>query len=305
MDKDAGGSGGGASFFTPASGGGAVPPAAGNAGAAPGAAGNKPAVDPGTGDASKGGSPADWRATLPKELQEDATFKKFADVPALAQSYLNAQKLIGAEKIPKPTKHSTDEEWANIFKQLGLPEKPDDYTVKFKEGISIDDQFSKGFKETAYKLGVLPKQAQALADWFSDINLGSEQSIKADVQKKFDAGVADLKKEWGNSYDLEIARANKVASELGGEKFIDLLNKTGMGGDKEVVKFLAKVGGSLYGEHKFVEAQGTPGTMNPEQLDKEIKTLQMDPAYTDKLHPKHKIVVKEVTDLFQKRYQPA
>lgn len=308
MDKAGdGGSGGGAaagsgSFFTPPAGGGQVPPDKGNAGASSGAAGDKPPVDAGAGNAPQGTGASDWRSSLPKELQEDATIKKFSDVSTLAKSYLNAQKLIGADKIPVPTKHTTDEEWNNIYKRLGLPEKPEDYAVKFKEGVSVDDKFSKDFKDTAYKLGVLPKQAQALADWFSDINLGSEQSVKAEMDKKFQAGVAELKKEWGNSYELQVARANKAANDLGGKELVDYFNSTGLGGDKNIVKFLAKVGESLFGEHKFVDAQGTPDGMSPEQLDKEINKAKMDPAYLDKMHPNHKAAVKEVQELFQKRY---
>lgn len=293
---------GAASFFTPASGGGQVPPAKGDAGASSGAGGDKPAVNAGSSNASQGTAATDWRSALPKELQEDATFKKFADVSALAQSYVNAQKLIGADKIPVPTKHTTPEEWNNIYKRLGLPEKPEEYAVKFKEGISIDDKFSNGFKETAYKLGVLPKQAQALADWFSDINLGSEQSIKAEAEKRFQAGVVELKKEWGNSFELQLARANKVISDIGGQELVDHINAQGLGADTKIVKFLAKLGETMFAEHKFVDAQGTADAMSPDQIDKEIRALQAQPGYMDKLHPSHKAVVKEVTELYQKRY---
>jgi len=42
--------------------------------------------------------------------------------------------------------------------------------------------------------------------------------------------------------------------------------------------------------------------MSPQELDKEINKLRMDPAYMDKSHPNHKAAVAEVKDLFEKRY---
>jgi len=301
-DANGGAGGGTASLLTPSGSGSTVPANAGNAGATQGTNPQQAANGTPAGNNAAGSTTADWRSALPKELQEDATIKKFTDVSTLAQSYVNAQKLIGADKIPVPSKHTTDEEWAGIYRKLGVPEKIDDYTVKFKEGVSVDDKFTADFRALAHKTGVHPKQAQALADWFSDVNLGAEQSVKAEVQKRFDTTVVELKKEWGNAYDLQLSRAQKVANELGGESFIKELESTGMGGNKHVIQFLAKIGEKMYAEHKFVEAQGGTNTMTPADLDKEINRLKTEPAYTDKLHPRHKDVLAEMTDLFQKRY---
>ena len=120
------------------------------------------------------GTPTDWRATLPESIREDATLKKYKSVDDLAGAYINAQKLIGGNKMVVPNENTTEDEWKDIFKKLGVPEKVDDYKVKFKDGSTIQEDFVKDFQATAHKLGVLPKQAQALAEWFSDINLGSE-----------------------------------------------------------------------------------------------------------------------------------
>ena len=104
---DGGGGGASGSLLTPSGGGSGAPAGAGDAGAASGADSGKPAGDAGTGDGAKGGGAADWRSQLPKELQEDATLKKYTSVSALAGAYLNAQKLIGADKIAIPGKHAT------------------------------------------------------------------------------------------------------------------------------------------------------------------------------------------------------
>lgn len=275
-----------------------------NAGSGDGGAGASGGASGGGNNAGSagGGNASDWRAGLPKEMQENASLKKYTSIEALAGAYLNAQKIIGAEKIPVPGKHTTEEEWKAIFQKLGVPEKPEDYTVKFKEGFSVDEKFSKEFQQHAHKLGILPKQAQALADWFSDINMGSEQSVQAELKKQFETGVANLKKDWGNAFDLNVARANKALAELGGEEIVNHFLKRGYGGDEKVIRFLAKVGETLFGEHKVVEGQGGSGVMTPKELDTEISRLQKEPAYFDKTHPNHKSIVEEVRELYAKRY---
>lgn len=255
-------------------------------------------------DQKESNPPADlgWRAQLPKELQDEPSLTKFTSIEALAGAYKNAQKLIGGEKIPVPTKHTTEEEWQGIFKKLGLPEKMDEYGVKFKEGAPVDEKFTKDFKEQAYKLGLLPKQAQAMADWFTNVNEGAIQYTQEQAKANFEKEVNTLKQEWGNAFDLNVSRANKAVKELGGDELLQHLTAKGLGADAKTMKFLAAVGEKLFAEHKFVEGEGTNSTKSPKELDQAIRELQQNPAYFDKHHPSHKAIVEEAKELFAQRY---
>ena len=51
----------------------------------------------------------------------------------LLKSYKHAQKLVGADKIPVPNKHATEEDWNEVFKRLGAPDKPEDYKYNIKD----------------------------------------------------------------------------------------------------------------------------------------------------------------------------
>lgn len=64
---------------------------------------------------------SNWRDTLPDELKMDASLLKFNDIPSLAKSYVNAQRLIGADKIALPGEHATDDEWSEVYDRLGRP----------------------------------------------------------------------------------------------------------------------------------------------------------------------------------------
>lgn len=244
----------------------------------------------------------DWRASLPTELKDNAALKKFTSVEALAGSYVNAQKLIGGDKIAVPTKHSTPEDWQNVYRKLGVPEKLDDYAIKFKDGVTIDKDFSEQFRTTSHKLGILPAQAQALAEWFSDINTGSEAKVQEIIKQQYNEGVNTLKQEWGNAFELNINRANKLVKEVAGPEIGKHFIDRGYGGDPQFMRFLAKTAEVLYKEHKFVDGDGGGNPLTPTEIDAEIKKGMMDAAYMDAKHPNHKAAVKHVQDLYAKRY---
>lgn len=291
--------GGATSFITTPDKGGQDPQKTAGADPTPGDGGKGNA---GATDTAKGGQTSDWRSALPKELQEDATIKKFTSVDALAGAYINAQKLIGGDKIPVPNKHTTDKDWADIYKKLGLPEKVDDYNIKFKDGVPVEENFAKMFKQKAHAAGILPKQAQVLAEFFSDSIVQSQTHAEQMSQAEFTKNKQQLEKEWGNSFDLNVNRANKVVNELGGPELSELLNSTGAGGNAVIMKFLAKVGENLFKEHKFVEGEGTSSTLSPKELDAQINKLRAEPAYYDKAHPQHKAIVEEIKGLYDLRY---
>lgn len=297
-----GGSGGGtgnSSFLATSQGGGGAQASAPNAGAPQGTGEQKAPGNASSGGATQGSTTSDWRSQLPEELQKDASISKFDSPATLAKSYLNAQRLLGADKIPVPGKNATAEDWKNVYHKLGLPESKDKYAVKFKEGISLNEEFANTFKEQAYNAGVLPQQAQAMADWFSDINLKAEQTIAEEKQKQFKADQEVLAKEWGQGYNTKIARAMKVLEDHGGKELIDHLNATGMGADGKVVKFLAALGDKLYAEHKIVNESGALTTgKTPDEIRREINRMMADPAYMNKSHPNHKQAVKDMQDLY-------
>lgn len=305
---DGGGAGGGSgSILTAFNAGGGTETSKGGAGT-PNDTTGKNATPGVTGE---GTSPAkstvnDWRLGLPSDLQEDATLRKFSDVPALAAAYINAQKLIGTDKIAIPGKHASDEDWGNVFKKLGLPEKVENYDLKFKEGATIDETFTNDFKSTAHKLGILPKQAQALADWFSDVNLTAETKYLDEVKVTQGKALEGLKTEWGKVYDANLSRAHLVLKNFADKDLLQHLNDTGMGNDPKLIKLLAGVGKKMYGEGQIVQGDSSfSAPMSAAEAKKTVDNIMANQnhPYFLKEHPGHKTAVKEVQDLFQKMFQ--
>lgn len=295
-DGTGGGAGGGSLLNTDGgNGGGQAQGAKGAANAA--GAGDKPGGNP---DPAGASGAAAWISALPKELQEDASLKKFSDVQGLAKSYINAQKLLGADKIPVPSQHATDEDWQNVFNKLGLPESVDKYEVKFGDQATLDKKFVDEFKALAHKSGILPKQAQKLADWFTQSNLSAEQEIVKARNEQVTKEVNELKTEWGKAFDDKIRYANNALAKFADAPTLEYLGKTGLSNDVRLVKLLSAMGEQLFKEGKIPDAQSSGSRLSPADARKAATTIigNMDHPYHQKGHPGHKAAVEEVAELF-------
>lgn len=273
-----------------------------------GTGGSTPPADKGTpppaDKGSEGGKGSDesWLTALPDDLKEDATLKNFKDIKSLAAAHVALKKHLGADKIALPGKNATAEDWKALYTKLGVPEKVDDYKVEFKKEAVITDDFAKEFRTKLHSVGILPQQAQALADWVSETNITNTKKFSEDRAKQQQAEIGELRKEWGNAFDTQVARANKLLAEHADEATVKYLQSSGLGNDVRLIKLLAAAGGALYKEDKALEGQGQ-GTakLTPAEARAEANKIVADfkHPYHIKDHPNHKSAVEEVAKLFE------
>ena len=102
----------------------------------------------------------DWRSGIPEEIRGHKSLEHIQDVGALAKSYVNAQSMIGADKIAIPGKHATDEDWGEVYRRLGRPDSPEGYelTNELPEGAEASDDLLSWFKGAAHDAGLTPQQ---------------------------------------------------------------------------------------------------------------------------------------------------
>ena len=62
-----------------------------------------------------------FKDLIPENFREEKSLENFNNMEDFVKSYLHAQKLVGADKIPVPNKHATEEDWNEVFKRLGAP----------------------------------------------------------------------------------------------------------------------------------------------------------------------------------------
>lgn len=259
----------------------------------------------GAGSGSGGsGSAADWKASLPEDIRSHGALAQIQDIQSLAKSYVHAQSVIGKKGVFVPGEKATDEEWQGFYKSIGVPEA-DKYEVAVPNGIPVNQDAIKGFKEAALKAGLLPRQAQALLDWeVSREKTMQEQTAqqKANEQKQ---GLADLQKEWGAGYDKNISLAKTAVEQIGGKTWQQFLERTGLGNDPVVIKTMAEFG-KLLGEDKIRGGgdAGKFGGQTPQEIQGKISSIMADGKhpYFDPSHPSHRSAVMEMEGLYKSLY---
>lgn len=147
-----------------------------------------------------------------------------------------------------PGKDAKPEDWATFYKQIGRPEKPEEYEIPVPEGM--DGAFAKEMAPILHKHGLTTAQAKGLAeDWNAMQSKQQQDAIKAiDAQNKVEE--ADLKNEWGQNHDANMHFAKLAVKQfLPQEKagaMIDAIESAI--GYKATIQFLHGIGKGL-GEH--------------------------------------------------------
>ena len=244
----------------------------------------------------------DWKASLSDEIRADKSLENIKDVEGLAKSYVHAQKLVGADKIPVPNKHATEEDWKEVYKKLGRPEDASGYKYDLPEDQTIDETALKNFSDQAHKLGLLPGQANGMVKFYNEMQAASLQEQDSVAIAARENSAKELKQEWGQAYDQKISQANNLAKTVGiGELFdTNLADGTKLGDNPVMIKAFAELAAKM-GEDSITQSSG-PIYQTPAQIEKEIGNLtQVGSAYWDKNHPNHHAAVEEVLALREKK----
>ena len=245
----------------------------------------------------------DWRAALSDELRADKSLENIKDVPSLAKSYIHAQKLVGADKIPVPNKHATEDDWNAVYEKLGRPQSADGYKFNLPEDQKVDEQGLKVFADHAHKLGLLPNQAEGMVKFYNQMKASEIAAADSTATAGRQKAIDELQTEWGQAYNQKLTAANNVVSEVFPKGFMsmNLEDGTKLGDHPAVIKAFATLADKM-GEDKIPQAEG-PSYLTPKQIDKEIANIQAPgSAYWDKNHPNHKAAVEEVQALFEQKH---
>ena len=227
-----------------------------------------------------------WKEIISKEYRSNPNIEKFTEIDALAKSYINAVSMIGSDKIPVPTNNSTDEQWNEIYTKLGRPESPDKYKLDVKS-------------ENAHKLGLNNKQAQGILEFYKNNMEQSAQQQSINTETAQADAEAQLRKEWGRSFDENIKRAGSLAKANMSPELLDMQMKDGtrLGDHPEIIKGFANIA-NLISEDKIIGTE-QENMSQGRDLETEISTIVNDRngPYWNRNHPDHDKVVQQVLTL--------
>lgn len=245
-------------------------------------------------------TPSTWKDSISQEFREDPNISKFTEIDALAKSYINATRMIGQDKVAVPNQNSTDDQWSEVYDKLGRPESPDKYKLDVKsEVVPLDDGTIKSFSENAHKLGLNNKQAQGILEYYKNSMESSEQQARIDTETAQANAEAELRKEWGRSFDENLKKAAGVAKANMDEKILNMELKDGtrLGDHPSVIKGFANIA-NLMSEDKMIgtaEENSTSGRDYQSEISSIVN--DRDGPYWNKAHPEHDKVVQQVFTL--------
>ena len=241
---------------------------------------------------------SNFQDLIPEEYREEKSLSNFKDMGDFVKSYLSAQKIVGADKIPVPNKFATEDDWKAVFTKLGAPETPEDYKYNFKEG-EVDQELLSSFNQQAHKLGLLPQQAESLIKFYNDMNEGSSVQAEEKAAETRLNTENELKKEFGPQYAKRLDQAKRLASSTLGNDFLEntfLQDGSRLGDNLNVVKAFSNLAEKL-SEDEVVKGDSS-SYMTANEIEKEIDELtQEGSAYWTKTHPNHQRAINEVLRL--------
>lgn len=171
-----------------------------------------------------------WRAELPDTLKEHEAFKDYATKNDLWKSHIDLrEKAKGyegqlANAILKPGEKATDEEKTayrqSLYKELGVPDKPEDYKFtkpEIPEGMPYDDAVEAWFKTAMHNRHVSPEDANGFFNDYISMTAQYFQEASKLQKEATQTKMNDVKKAWGTdaAVNSDLAtRAIKVLADL-------------------------------------------------------------------------------------------
>ena len=125
---------------------------------------------------------------------------------------------------------------------------PADIQIKIPEGVAVDQGLLKTFTEFAKEHKIAPEAAQKFADSYmgSAKKATEEATLRQAEQIVSWAEEARADKEIGGAnWDKNVAAANKAMQRFGSKDLVALMNQSGLGNHKEMIRFFSKIGKSI------------------------------------------------------------
>lgn len=253
---------------------------------------------------------ADWKAALPEDLRVHPSLKDIKDLSALANSFVNGQKLIGADRatlVQVPGPDADDATKNDFYSKLGRPENADGYELPvdekmFSDGFKRNEEMEKWFKDEAHKAGLSTTQAKALYGSFINYSKGVFDQTSTEIKQARDNAISSLKTEWGAAYESQINRAKGVVNEFMDDDMKNFLASSGLGDHPTFIKTMAALGKAL-GEDTIGEKSKSENVMTPGEANAAIAAKRRDTAFMQQYQngtaPGHAAAVAEMDRLYK------
>ena len=254
--------------------------------------------------ASGSGSRSEFLQQLPEEIRDHPSLQSINDVGNLGLSFVNAQRLIGADKIPLP-KNPTEDDLSNIYSKLGRPDEPSGYAIQ-ADGQILTEGDVNTYTDIAHKLGLSKAQANGILDYYRSSIQQTTEAMSKDSEQQRQQIEQSLKAEWGADFDAKVSQANRAVADIAGEDLLDMVLQDGtkVGNHPAFIKAFASFADfkNSVTKEDTISENSVNYRMSPADAKAKIDTIMNDKshAYWDRKNPvAREKAVKEVQDLYE------
>ena len=254
--------------------------------------------------ASGSGSRSEFLQQLPEEIRDHPSLQSINDVGNLGLSFVNAQRLIGADKIPLP-KNPTEDDLSNIYSKLGRPDEPSGYAIQ-ADGQILTEGDVNTYTDIAHKLGLSKAQANGILDYYRSSIQQTTEAMSKEAQQEKQMIEESLKAEWGANYDAKVNQANRAVADIAGEDLLNMVLEDGtkVGNHPAFIKAFANFADfkTSVTKEDTISENSVNYRMSPADAKAKIDTIMNDKshAYWDRKNPvAREKAVKEVQDLYE------
>ncbi len=120
------------------------------------------------------------------------------DVKGLMNSFVHAQKAMGS-KVSLPNESASTEEWKQIYRKLGAPEKAEDYDLNVPE-FKFEEKVEQEIRKTLHEQGLSKKQAKEVVSKFAGLSQQAQQAL-ADLDKTEKAQIKEQRTKLFNNLE--------------------------------------------------------------------------------------------------------
>lgn len=245
------------------------------------------------------GGAAPWYGQVDEATGAYIQNKGWTNPGELLSSYRNLEKFAGGSKslVELPGDDAPPEHLGAFYDKLGRPKAPADYGLKLPEGA--DAGLADWFTKTAHEQGLSARQAKGMFEQWQAMAGARGAASEEAAREATEAGIRDLKREWGQAYDANITAGRRAAGTLGYDeaKLSALEGKLGTG---EMLRLFATLGSKM-GEPSFA-SEGRSGDAggfgtSPAQAQQQIGDLKLDKGFMDRYMGGDKDAVAKMTRL--------
>ena len=239
-------------------------------------------------NAGAAGGEQKWYSTLEGDLATNPAIQKFGSPTELARGYVEAEKMVGGEKVINPFKLPAEkrpEAMAKYNESIGVPKEASLYAFTDPKDVPEGLSFDKGkFGEVAHRHGLRPDQAEGIWQEYTGDFVNGYKSQQEAYQGQLNASETALRKEWGDTYDANVALASKfVRHKIKDDAEFEAVNQR-VSTDPALLKLFASYG-KEFSENK-IGSFSDPGSskLTPDQAQEQYNGIvgnMKDDYYSD------------------------